>query len=273
MCRIKPACHPPLRRSLPSSHVSRGRVMELEGKVAVVTGAAQGIGRAIAEVLAEAGADIAVVDLDVSRALETVTTITKSGRRSLAVKANVAEWDDVKGMVDQVVAELGRIDILVNNAGITRDGLLLRMKEEDWNLVLGVNLKGTFHGTKAVLPVLMKQRGGAIVNIASVVGVMGNAGQANYAASKAAVIGLTKAVAREYASRGVPVNAVAPGFIETAMTQGLSTEVKDTLQKQIPLGRLGTPADVAAAVRFLVSDEAAYITGHVLHVNGGMFMP
>ena len=246
--------------------------MELEGKVAVVTGAAQGIGRAIAEVLAEAGADIAVVDLDVSRALETVTTITKSGRRSLAVKANVAEWADVKGMVDQVVAELGRIDILVNNAGITRDGLLLRMKEEDWNLVLDVNLKGTFHGTKAVLPVLMKQRGGAIVNIASVVGVMGNAGQANYAASKAAVIGLTKAVAREYASRGVTVNAVAPGFIDTAMTHGLAGEARAALIKQIPLGRLGTPDEVAHAVRFLVSPAAAYITGHVLHVNGGMLM-
>jgi 3-oxoacyl-[acyl-carrier protein] reductase len=246
--------------------------MELEGKVAIVTGAAQGIGRAIAETLARAGADVAVVDREVAHAAEAVAAITRLGRRGLAVKANVAEWTDVQSMVDQVLAELGRIDILVNNAGITRDSLLLRMKAEDWNMVLDVNLTGTFHGTKAVLPILMKQRGGAIVNIASVVGVMGNAGQANYAASKAAVIGLTKTVAREYASRAVTVNAVAPGFIDTAMTQGLVGEAREALLKQIPLGRLGTPNDVAEAVRFLVSPAAAYITGHVLHVNGGMLM-
>jgi 3-oxoacyl-[acyl-carrier protein] reductase len=246
--------------------------MELEGKVAIVTGAAQGIGRAIAETLAKAGASVAVVDRDTAHAAETVASITRLGRRGLAVKANVAEWTDVQVMVDQVMAELGRIDILVNNAGITRDSLLLRMKEEDWNMVLDVNLTGTFHGTKAVLPVLMKQRGGAIVNIASVVGVMGNAGQANYAASKAAVIGLTKTVAREYASRAVTVNAVAPGFIDTAMTHGLVGDAREALLKQIPLGRLGTPNDVAEAVRFLVSPAAAYITGHVLHVNGGMLM-
>jgi 3-oxoacyl-[acyl-carrier protein] reductase len=246
--------------------------MELEGKVAIVTGAAQGIGRAIADTLAAAGADVAVVDLDASLSQETVAAITRRGRRGLAVKANVAEWLDVKAMADQVLAEFGRIDILLNNACITRDGLLLRMKTEDWNVVLDVNLTGTFHGTKAVLPVLMKQRGGAIVNIASVVGVMGNAGQANYAASKAGVIGLTKAVAREYASRGVTVNAVAPGFIDTAMTHGLVGEARETLIKQIPLGRLGTPDDIAQAVRFLVSPAAAYITGHVLHVNGGMLM-
>jgi len=246
--------------------------MGLAGKVAIVTGAAQGIGRAIAETLARAGADVAVVDLDVARAQETVAAVAGHGRRALAIKANVAEWADVKAMADQVLAEFGRIDILVNNAGITRDGLLLRMKEEDWNLVLDVNLKGTFHCTKAVLPAMTKQRGGTMVNIASVVGVIGNAGQANYAASKAAVIGFTKTVAREYASRGITVNAVAPGFIETAMTQGLSGEVRDALLKQIPLGRLGGPDDVAEAVRFLVSAEAAYITGHVLHVNGGMMM-
>ncbi len=246
--------------------------MELEGKVAIVTGAAQGIGRAIAETLAKAGADVAVVDRDVAHAAEAVAAITRLGRRGIAVKANVAEWTDVQDMVDQVIAGLGRIDILVNNAGITRDSLLLRMKEEDWNMVLDVNLTGTFHGTKAVLPVLMKQRGGAIVNIASVVGVMGNAGQANYAASKAAVIGLTKTVAREYASRAVTVNAVAPGFIDTAMTHGLVGDAREALLKQIPLGRLGTPNDVAEAVRFLVSPAAAYITGHVLHVNGGMLM-
>jgi 3-oxoacyl-[acyl-carrier protein] reductase len=245
--------------------------MKLEGKVAIVTGAAQGIGRAIAENLAQAGADIAVVDLNVTGAHETAAGVKRHGRRAIAIKANVAEWTDVKAMVEQVTNELGRLDILVNNAGITRDGLLLRMKEEDWNLVLDVNLKGTFHCTKAVLPILMK-RGGAIVNIASIVGVIGNAGQANYAASKAAVIGFTKTVAREYASRKITVNAVAPGFIDTAMTGGLEKDVREALLKQIPLGRLGNPEDVAEAVRFLVSSSASYITGHVLHVNGGMLM-
>jgi 3-oxoacyl-[acyl-carrier protein] reductase len=198
--------------------------------------------------------------------------VTQIGRRALNVKVNVADWNDAKAMVDQVVKEWGTIDILVNNAGITRDGLLLRMKEEDWNLVLQVNLNGTFHCTKAALSPMTKQRSGRIINIASIVGAMGNAGQANYAASKAAVIGFTKTVAREYASRQVTVNAVAPGFIDTAMTQGLSADVKELLQKQIPLGRLGLPADVAEAVCFLASDAAGYITGQVLHVNGGMLM-
>lgn len=246
--------------------------MSLEGKVALVTGAAQGIGRAIAETLARHGADVVVADLDPGRSQETVEAIGKLGRRALNVKVNVADWNDVKSMTDQVLKEWGKIDILVNNAGITRDGLLLRMKEEDWTLVLQVNLNGTFHCTKAVLQPMTKQRFGRIVNIASIVGAMGNAGQANYAASKAAVIGFTKTVAREYASRTITVNAVAPGFIDTAMTQGLPAEVKETLQKQIPLGRLGLPSDVAEAVRFLASDEAGYITGQVLHVNGGMLM-
>ncbi len=246
--------------------------MSLEGKVAIVTGAAQGIGRAIAEALARAGADIAIADLDPGRSQEAVTAVEQLGRKAMNVKVNVADGDEAKAMAEQVLKAWGKIDILVNNAGITRDGLLLRMKEEDWNLVLQVNLNGTFNCTKAVLQPMTKQRYGRIVNIASIVGVMGNVGQANYAASKAAVIGFTKTVAREYASRNVTVNAVAPGFIDTAMTQGLSPEVKETLQKQIPLGRLGQPADIAAAVRFLVSAEAAYITGHVLHVNGGMLM-
>ncbi len=244
----------------------------LDGKVAIVTGAAQGIGRAIAETLARAGADIAVADLDPGRSKEAVDAVAKLGRKAMNVKVNVADWDDAKAMSDQVVKEMGKIDILVNNAGVTRDGLVMRMKEEDWNLVLQVNLYGTFHCTKAVLQPMTKQRFGRIVNIASIVGAMGNAGQANYAASKAAVIGFTKTVAREYASRLVTVNAVAPGFIDTAMTQTLPADVKETLQKQIPLGRLGQPADIAEAVRFLVSDEAGYITGHVLHVNGGMLM-
>ena len=246
--------------------------MSLQGRTAIVTGAAQGIGRAIAEALAQAGADIAVADLDPSRSAETVAAVEKIGRKALNLKANVADTGETKSMVEQVLKAWGKVDILVDNAGITRDGLLLRMKEEDWNLVLQINLNGTFNCTKAVLQPMTKQRYGRIVNIASIVGVIGNAGQANYSASKAAVIGFTKTVGREYASRNVTVNAVAPGFIDTAMTHGLSTDVKDTLLKQIPLGRLGTPADIAAAVRFLVSEEAAYITGHVLHVNGGMLM-
>lgn len=246
--------------------------MSLQGRTAIVTGAAQGIGRAIAEALAQAGADIAVADLDPGRSTETVAAVEKLGRKALNLKVNVADTGDTKAMVEQVLKAWGKVDILVNNAGITRDGLLLRMKDEDWNLVLQINLNGTFNCTKAVLQPMTKQRYGRIVNIASIVGVIGNAGQANYSASKAAVIGFTKTVGREYASRNVTVNAVAPGFIDTAMTHGLSADVKDTLLKQIPLGRLGTPADIAAAVRFLVSEEAAYITGHVLHVNGGMLM-
>jgi 3-oxoacyl-[acyl-carrier protein] reductase len=246
--------------------------MSLQGKTAIVTGAAQGIGRAIAECLAQAGADIAVADLDPGRSVETVASVEKLGRKALNIKVNVADANETKAMVEQVIKAWGKVDILVNNAGITRDGLLLRMKEEDWNLVLQINLNGTFNCTKAVLQPMTKQRYGRIVNIASIVGVIGNAGQANYSASKAAVIGFTKTVGREYASRNVTVNAVAPGFIDTAMTHGLPADVKDTLLKQIPLGRLGTPADIAAAVRFLVSEDAAYITGHVLHVNGGMLM-
>ena len=246
--------------------------MSLEGRVAIVTGAAQGIGRAIAETLAEAGADIVVADLDPTRSKETVAAVEKAGRKALNIQVNVADANDTKAMAEQILKDWGKIDILVNNAGITRDGLLLRMKEEDWNVVLQVNLNGTFHCTKAVLQPMTKQRYGRIVNIASIVGAMGNVGQANYAASKAAVIGFTKTVAREYASRNVTVNAVAPGFIDTAMTQGLAAEVKEALQKQIPLARLGTPADIANAVRFLVSEDASYITGHVLHVNGGMLM-
>ncbi|MFM8540571.1 MAG: 3-oxoacyl-[acyl-carrier-protein] reductase [Nitrospira sp.] len=246
--------------------------MSLAGKTAIVTGGAQGIGRAIAEALAKAGADVAVADLDPGRSQEAVVAIEKMGRKALNLKVNVADANDTKVMIEQVMKAWGKVDILVNNAGITRDGLLLRMKEEDWNLVLQVNLNGTFNCTKAALQPMTKARYGRIVNIASIVGAMGNAGQANYAASKAAVMGFTKTVAREYASRGVTVNAVAPGFIDTAMTQGLSADVKEMLSNQIPLGRLGQPSDIAEAVKFLVSDEAGYITGHVLHVNGGMLM-
>jgi 3-oxoacyl-[acyl-carrier protein] reductase len=246
--------------------------MSLTGKIAVVTGGAQGIGQSIATTLAQKGSDIVVADLDANRCEDTVARVQQLGRKAMAVSVNVGDWDQVKGMIDQVQKEWQRIDILVNNAGITRDGLLLRMKEEDWQSVLQVNLTGTFFCVKAVLPTMSRQRSGRIVNIASIVGAIGNIGQANYAASKAAVIGLTKTVAREYASRNITVNAVAPGFIDTAMTQDLSAETKETLLNQIPLKRLGQPSDIADAVSFLCSEKAGYITGHVLHVNGGMYM-
>ncbi len=244
----------------------------LEGKKAIVTGAAQGIGQAIAECFAKAGADVAVVDLDADRCADTLQLVEQQRGRGLALSANVAQWEAVKGMVDHVVKEWGHVDVLVNNAGITRDGLIMRMKEEDWNAVLQVNLTGTFYCTKAILGPMTKRRSGRIINMASIVGAIGNAGQANYAASKAAVIGFTKSVAREYASRNITVNAVAPGFIDTAMTRALNQEVRDSLLQQIPLGRLGQPAEVADAVRFLASDAAGYITGQVFHVNGGMHM-
>jgi 3-oxoacyl-[acyl-carrier protein] reductase len=246
--------------------------MSLAGKIAVVTGGAQGIGQAVAAMLARDGADVVVADIEASRCEETVTLIRQAGRKALALGVNVGEWDQVKSMADRIVQEWGRVDILVNNAGITRDGLLMRMKEEDWQAVLQVNLTGTFFCSKAILPTMSKQRSGRIVNIASIVGAIGNVGQANYAASKAGVIGLTKTVAREYAGRNVTVNAVAPGFIDTAMTQQLSPEIKEALLNQIPCKRLGQASDVAEAVCFLSSDKAGYITGHVLHVNGGMHM-
>ena len=246
--------------------------MSLAGKIAVVTGGAQGIGQAVAAMLARDGADVVVADIEASRCEETVNLIRQAGRKALALGVNVGEWDQVKSMADRIVQGWGRVDILVNNAGITRDGLLMRMKEEDWQAVLQVNLTGTFFCSKAILPTMSKQRNGRIVNIASIVGAIGNVGQANYAASKAGVIGLTKTVAREYAGRNVTVNAVAPGFIDTAMTQQLSPEIKEALLNQIPCKRLGQASDVAEAVCFLSSDKAGYITGHVLHVNGGMHM-
>ena len=246
--------------------------MSLNGKIALVTGAAQGIGRDISLGLAADGADVAICDVNLEAAQKTSSEIEGRGRKSLAVKANVASSADVTAMMDQVVEKFGRIDILVNNAGITRDGLILRMKDEDWDLVLSINLKGAFLCTKAALKHMAKQRAGTIINIASIVGAMGNAGQANYVASKAGLIGLTKTIAREYANRNVTANAVAPGFIDTAMTQALSETVRQELAKQIPLGRLGSSEDVASAVRFLASPSAAYITGQVIHVNGGMYM-
>jgi 3-oxoacyl-[acyl-carrier protein] reductase len=246
--------------------------MSLSGKIALVTGAAQGIGRDIALALATDGAEVAICDVNLEAARKTAGDIEAKGKKSLALKANVAASADVTTMIDQVVEKFGRIDILVNNAGITRDGLILRMKDEDWDLVLSINLKGAFLCTKAALKHMTKQRSGTIINIASIVGAMGNAGQANYVASKAGLIGLTKTIAREYANRSITANAVAPGFIETAMTQALSENVRQELAKQIPMGKLGTPADVANAVRFLASPWASYITGQVIHVNGGMYM-
>jgi 3-oxoacyl-[acyl-carrier protein] reductase len=245
--------------------------MDLEGKVGLITGGAQGIGKVTALLLASKGADVAVSDINMEGASKTAREIEELGRRGLAVEGDVSNSADADRIVATIVEQLGGIDILVNNAGITRDGLLVRMAEEDWDVVLNVNLKGTFNCTKAAVKHMMKRKSGRIVNIASVVGEMGNAGQANYAASKAGIIGLTKSVAREYAQRGINVNAVAPGYIETPMTEALAEKVKDELKAQIPMARLGTPLDVANAVFFLISDDSSYITGHVLNVNGGMY--
>ena len=247
--------------------------MQIEGKVAFVTGASRGIGRAIVLTLAEAGADVAVNYAGNAAAAEEVAAeIRKMGRRALILQGDVSQTEAAAAMLDAVVAEFGRCDILVNNAGITRDGLLMRMKEEDWDAVLNTNLKGVFNCTKAALKYMMKQRSGKIVNIASVVGIMGNAGQANYAAAKAGCIGFTKSVAKEVASRGITVNAVAPGLIATDMTSVLPDKVIEEMAAGIPLKRAGQPVDVAKAVLFLVSDDAAYITGQTLNVDGGMVM-
>ncbi len=246
--------------------------MKLEGKVAVVTGGARGIGRSICEKLAAEGAKLAVVDILAEVAEATAAEFRTRGIDADAFAADVSSGDDVGRMVGDVLARFGQIDILVNNAGITRDNLLIRMKEEDWDLVLTVNLKGTFNATKAVARPMMKARSGKIINIASVVGVMGNAGQANYSASKAGVIGLTKTAAKELASRNITVNAVAPGYIMTDMTEKLSDAAKDAFLTVIPLARGGTPEDVASVVCFLASADADYITGQTIHVDGGMVM-
>ncbi|MCP4713791.1 MAG: 3-oxoacyl-[acyl-carrier-protein] reductase [Deltaproteobacteria bacterium] len=246
--------------------------MNLTDKKAIVTGAGQGIGRVIALELAAAGADVAVSDIVPEHLGEVVAEIEKRGRKGLAVTMNVAELAQCDQMVKQVREAFGRVDILVNNAGITRDTVLLRMKEEQWDQVMQVNLKGTFNCTKAVIRSMFKQKSGKIVNISSVTGAMGNAGQANYSASKAAVMGFTKATAREYAHCGITINAVAPGFIKTAMTDAIPEKDRDLMISQIPAKQLGTPEDVANAVCFLASDIANYITGQVLHINGGLYM-
>lgn len=247
-------------------------MMLLANKVALVTGAGRGIGRAIAVRFARAGADVALCGRTLEPLKEVQTQVEAAGRRALRFTVDVADAAAVEGMVQTILDKWGRLDILVNNAGITRDGLLIRMKEEDWEAVLAVNLTGTFHCTRAVARVMMRQHSGRIINLASVVGLTGNAGQTNYAASKAGVIGLTKSVARELAGRGVTVNAIAPGFIETEMTQRLAEDLKAQWQARIPLGAFGHPEDVAEAAVFLASEAARYITGQVLQVDGGLGM-
>jgi 3-oxoacyl-[acyl-carrier protein] reductase len=248
-------------------------MIQLSDKVAVVTGAAQGIGRAIATTLAQHGADVVVADLQAEKAQATADEIAEATeRKAVAISVDVSDSESARNMIEQAIAGLGRVDILVNNAGITRDNLIMRMDEADWDLVLSINLKGAFNCSKAVVRPMMKQRGGRIVNISSVSGMVGQAGQTNYSSSKAGLIGFTKALAKEVGSRGVTVNAVAPGFIGTVLTQDLPQEVKEWALKITPAGRFGDPQDIANAVTFLASDEAAYITGAVLRVDGGLAM-
>ena len=246
--------------------------MSLDEQGAIVTGASRGIGRAVALKLAAAGACVVVTATTLAGAAKTADEVTAAGGKALAVRVDVSVASDVEALFKEATAAFGRLDILVNNAGITKDGLLLRMKEEDWDAVLDVNLKGAFNCTREGAKVMSKARYGRIVNVSSVVGEMGNPGQANYCASKAGMIGLTKSVARELARRNVTVNAVTPGFIETDMTNELTEKAKEALLEQIPMGKLGSADNVADAVLFLVSGSASYITGHVLSVNGGMYM-
>ena len=247
--------------------------MNLTGKVALVTGASRGIGQATAIELAKAGADVVVNFIgNEAVAQETVEKIEALGCKAIKIKANVGDADDVQAMVDEAIATFGHIDILVNNAGITRDGLLIRMKDSDWDEVLNINLKGVYLVTKAVAKLMVKQRAGRIINMTSVSGVTGNVGQANYAAAKAGVIGFTKTCAKELAACGITVNAVAPGFNETAMTDVLPEKIKEGIAATVPFGRMGQPEEIASVVTFLASDFASYITGQVLNVDGGMVM-
>ncbi|MBP2635457.1 MAG: fabG 3 [Firmicutes bacterium] len=247
--------------------------MHLDGQVAIVTGASRGIGKAVAIALAKVGAKVVINYAgNVQAAEEVRKIIVNAGGQAVTVQADVADSEAVDAMVKTAIDTYGKIDILVNNAGITRDALLMRMKDEDWDAVINTNLKGIFYCTKAVSKLMMKQRSGKIINMTSVVGIMGNAGQANYAAAKAGVIGFTKSMAKELAARSITVNAIAPGFIATDMTHGLTEQVKADLATKIPLNRLGAAEDVAAAVVFLASDSANYITGQTLNVDGGMVM-
>lgn len=246
--------------------------MSLEGKVAIVTGGGGLIGRAIADVLAQDGADIVVNDLVEETAKQTAVHVESLGRQALVTVGSVAKEDDVNAMVDAALERFGQVDIMINNAGITRDGLLVRMKEDQWDLVLNVNLKSAFLCTRAVTRPMMKQKSGRIINIASVVGLIGNTGQANYSASKGGLIALTKTTAKELAGRNINCNAVAPGFIETPMTQELSPEAREAWLSNIPLGRPGTPEDVANVVAFLAGPRSSYVTGQVISICGGMVM-
>jgi len=250
-------------------------MLKLEGKVAIVTGAGRegkGIGRFVALALAREGADIVIADYVLEAAEAVAQEVCSLGRKAVAVRADVAKYADAEAIVRKALDEFGRVDILINNAGITRDALIPKMSEEEWDQVINTNLKGTFNCTKAVTKPMLKQRSGKIVNVSSVMGIIGNIGQANYSASKAGIIGLTKTTARELGSRGINVNAVAPGFIQTAMTEDLPENVKDNLNKQIPLHRLGTPEDVASVILFLCTEDSSYITGQVINVDGGMVM-
>jgi 3-oxoacyl-[acyl-carrier protein] reductase len=247
--------------------------MNIEGKAALITGASRGIGREIALELARQGANVAVNYAgSEAKANEVVDEIKKMGKEAFAIKCDVSNAEEVATMIKETVDRFGHLDILVNNAGITKDNLLMRMKEEEWDDVININLKGVFLCTKAVTRQMMKQRNGRIINIASIVGVSGNAGQANYVAAKAGIIGLTKTTAKELASRNITVNAIAPGFISTDMTDKLTDEVRSEMLKQIPLARLGEPKDIAKMAAFLASDDSSYMTGQTLHINGGMFM-
>ncbi|MFA7652545.1 MAG: 3-oxoacyl-[acyl-carrier-protein] reductase [Candidatus Omnitrophota bacterium] len=246
--------------------------MKLKDKVALITGGARGIGQAIAMTFAREGADIVVADVNLEVAQKTASEIEALGRQALALEMDVTDYAKVEPGVNKILDKFGKVDILVNNAGITKDNLILRMSLGEWDAVINVNLKGTFNCIKAVSRPMIKQRSGKIVSIASIIGLMGNAGQANYAASKAGIIALTKTVAKELASRNINANAVAPGFIQTEMTAKLSEEVKAKMLEAIPLAKLGTPQDVANVCLFLVSEEANYITGQVITVDGGMVM-
>jgi 3-oxoacyl-[acyl-carrier protein] reductase len=245
---------------------------QLANQVAVVTGAGRGIGRAIALQFAAEGADVMCVSRTVENSEKVAAEVRASGRKAWALAVDVSDGAAVTAASEKILAEAGRVDILVNNAGVTRDGLLMRMSDEDWDVVLNTNLKGAFHFTRAFSRSFIKQRSGRIINIASIIGLIGNAGQCNYAASKAALIGLTKSVAKELGSRGITVNAVAPGFVETDMTAVLKEELKTELLKRIPLNSLGKPEDIAAAALYLASPAARYVTGQVLTVDGGMVM-
>lgn len=246
--------------------------MGLKNNNTFITGAAQGIGKSIAMGMAKKGANIAVADTNIEKADTTVQEIKTLGVKSLAIKLDVSKQNEVVSAFETFIKEFGRLDVLVNNAGITKDALVVRMKNEDWDVVLDVNLKGTFLCSKEAIRLMVKQQYGKIISISSVVAFTGNPGQVNYSASKAGIVGLTKTVAKEYASRGIRVNAVAPGFIQTAMTNAVPEKIKEEMKKSIPLGYFGTPEDIANIVIFLASKDADYITGQVFHINGGMYM-